>query len=592
MKCCSVRPDALHALGVARLVRGETRAALPFLRRAAKLDTGQPDFLNSLGLVLLQLKRYPEAIEVFDRARRLAPRDPGILTHSAEAYYASERWREAYDFFQEALDNSNGDHRLPLLDRLGEMAAHFRLHAEASRHHSRIVRIAPSAAAFYTLGSSQLQAGKGRAGIRNLRRALDLDPDLSGARSSLLLALHYYPPRNPHILFEEHRVWDRYNSFGAPFAGTRGSASGAIRIGYVSADFRGHAVASFLEPVLRHHDRNNVEVYCYSNVDREDSITRLFQRFAHRWRPILDLTDDQAARLIYRDRIDVLVDLSGHTGGHRLPIFARKPAPVQATWLGYPNTTGLSAIDYRFTDAVTDPPGLTEKFHTETLVRLDPCFLCYQPPSDAPSVSRLPALRSGYITFGCFASRPKLTSQTLEAWAAILHDVPRSRLILKCHAFSDPGAIDDILRFFARRGIASRRLEVHAPIPTHEDHLGLYRRIDIALDPFPYTGTTTTCEALWMGVPVISLAGRLHFSRVGLSLLNQCGLPDLVSFTKQNYVRSTVSLASDFDRLRVLRRTMRDRLRAAPLLDATGFTRRLEHEILRIRGESRSVAPA
>jgi predicted O-linked N-acetylglucosamine transferase (SPINDLY family) len=349
-----------------------------------------------------------------------------------------------------------------------------------------------------------------------------------------------------------------------------------LKIGYVSSDFRQHSVAWFIEPVLAHHDRERFEIFCYANLFQEDAVTERLKAHADHWRKIYGLPDELAAQQIRADQIDILVDLNGHTAENRLLVFARKPAPVQVTWLGYPNTTGLSAMDYRLTDGFADPVGMTEPFHSETLIRLPECFSCYQPPRDAPAVSELPAKEKGYITFGSFNKLTKVTPEVMATWARILQAVPGSRLALQSAGLGEDAMQQMVREAFAGLGITPERLELHGHDRSQKTHLERYRNIDIGLDPFPYNGTTTTCDALWMGVPVVTLAGKVHAGRVGVSQMSNLGLTELIGQTPEEYVAIATRLATDRERLGALRKELRSRMTASPLMDAPRFTTNLE----------------
>jgi pseudouridine synthase len=288
------------------------------------------------------------------------------------------------------------------------------------------------------------------------------------------------------------------------------------------------------------------------------------------------LSDDEVAELVRGEQIDILVDLAGHSAQNRLSVFARRPAPVAATWIGYPNTTGLEAIDYRITDPWCDPPGTTEHLHSERLIRLPHGFSCYQPPSGAPAVAELPAARAGYVTFGSFNALPKIRPAVIAAWSGILRKVPGSKLILKSRALGDADTRRRLTAMFAARGVDEPRIELAGALPSHSHHLELYNRIDIALDTFPYHGTTTTCEALWMGLPVIVRAGETHVSRVGVSLLERIGLGELAADSEAEYIEHAVTLAGNPGRLAELRAGMRERMANSPVANAGAFTRDLE----------------
>jgi predicted O-linked N-acetylglucosamine transferase (SPINDLY family) len=347
-----------------------------------------------------------------------------------------------------------------------------------------------------------------------------------------------------------------------------------LRIGYVSADFREHPVAWFLEPILAAHDHERFEIVCYAAAAHRDVVTERLQRCADRWRSIAEVSDDRAANLIREDGIDILVDLSGHTGGNLLLVFARKPAPVQASYLGYLGTTGLTAIDYTITDALADAPGLTEAHYEEQLARLPVCAFCYQ-PGPAPDVApEPPALRSSRVTFGCLNTLAKVSDEVLARWARLLLAVPGSRLGLP----GGPGkrALERVRASPARGGVAPEQTLFLEPAATRFDYLMRYHEIDICLDPFPCNGVTTTCDALWMGVPVVTLAGQACAARQGVRFLSTVGLDDLIAAGPEEYVRVARDLAADAPRLTALRRGLRERMLGSPLMDPPRLTRHLE----------------
>ena len=341
----------------------------------------------------------------------------------------------------------------------------------------------------------------------------------------------------------------------------------------MSGHFWDHAVNFFTEPILASHDHQRFEVLCYSNQAKEDETTRRLQTYADHWRRIDTLEDDAVTELVRNDQIDILVDLAGHIAGNRLLVFARKPAPIQVTYIGYQNTTGMTAMDYRLTDDWADPPGTTDAFYTEKLVRLPRCFFCYQPSCDAPPVNCLPAIEKGVVTFGSFNNFAKVTPQVLSAWAAILNAVPGSRLVVLANAARSLG--EYLTRTFEGHGISGDRVTLADRRPRGA-YLELIRQVDIALDPFPFNGHTTTCDALWQGVPVVTLAGRMYAARFGSSGHVNLGLRELIASTSDEYVEIAARLAGDVERLKELRAGLRDRMIASPLLDFVGFTRNLE----------------
>jgi protein O-GlcNAc transferase len=409
-------------------------------------------------------------------------------------------------------------------------------------------------------------------------RALELAPRSGAVFSALLFHSHYLSPADRRQMFDLHRrfgtmmreaVPARQEKFAlAPDPGRR------LRVGYVSPNFSRHSVGYFVEPVIRCHDRERYGIYCYYTHPLSDETTARLRRSADGWRDIADANDDAVEHMIRADRIDILVDLAGHSKGNRLGVFARKPAPIQMTWLGYPDTTGLDAVDFRITDRVADPEPDAELRHSERLLRIDDAFLCYQPP-DSPPVSERSGSAPG-IVFSSFNNIAKLNDETLRVWGKILAAVPGSRIAIKAASLGFPDTVDRVLDCCERSGMDPGRVELRGWIKDRRQHLELYDNIDIALDTFPYNGTTTTCEALWMGVPVVSLAGDAHMSRVGAAILHCVGLSDLVARSAGEYADIAVTLARDAGRRQSLRAGLRSQLLASPLLDHTGFTRKLE----------------
>ncbi len=346
-----------------------------------------------------------------------------------------------------------------------------------------------------------------------------------------------------------------------------------LRVGYVSQDFRDRSAGHFIEGIITGHTRSAFTPFCYHHTLSEDSLTARL-RGASTWRDIRAADDEAVARTVREDRIDIFVDLTGHTGLGRLAPFAFRPAPVQITYMGYPHTTGLPTIDARIVDSFTDPPG-AERFATERLIRHDPCFLCYTPPTHAPPVAARSPFSTG-VVFGSFNSAAKLTDRVLRLWARILREVPGSRLLLKAAAMDSPGAFEHVASALSEEGVDPSRCTLHGETKGLGEHLSAYAGIDIALDPFPYNGTTTTLEALWMGVPVVVLAGNSHRGRVGLSLLTNLGLSALVAANEEEYVGLAKALAGDATRRAALRDSLRAILRDSPICDKAGFVARLE----------------
>ena len=453
--------------------------------------------------------------------------------------------------------------------------------AQSVQHLRRAISGQPGvAAAHYHLGYALCEQGHVAESIECFRRAAALKPGYSDALMNRAFAMNYDPDSGPGDLYQAHRNW------GALFppvetlqkAHTKNrNPKKRLRVGYVSGDFCDHAVNYYFEPLLAGHNYDDFEIFCYSSLPKaaEDEITARLRGYPVRWTSICRASDQAAAARISADRIDILIDLGGYTARSRLTVFAHKPAPVQITWLGYCNTSGLAAMDYRITDAIVDPEG-TEVYNREALFRVRPPYLCYRPFPDAPPVSAPPALASGHITFGSFNNLPKLTPAVIQLWAALLHAVPGSRLVIKAVQMRDVPTAKALRDQFARHGIAADRIDLLAWRVWTVHHLARYGLIDIALDPFPYTGVTTSCEAMWMGVPVVTLRGDRPAARVGASFLHAVGLDDLVTDDAESYLRTAASLAQNPNRLTELRFQLRERMRTSALCDEAGFARAME----------------
>ena len=419
-------------------------------------------------------------------------------------------------------------------------------------------------------------------------KAMLWPPEAERPRLPLLMTLTGLEDSTPAEIAAAHREMGRVMARALPAPQrhpplTLGPGR-RLRVGYVSPDLHTHSVAYFFEGVLAAHDPAAVETVCYHCGTISDATTARMRAAAHLWRDVPTLDDAELAARIREDRIDILVDLAGHTRDNRLGVFQRKPAPIQVTWIGYPNTTGLETIDYRITDAVADPPGEADALHTERLVRLQRGFLCYRPPEDTPDVPPRPCARPDArgIAFGSFNNLSKLGPGVVDAWSTILARTPGSRLVLKASGLGSDAARQRVLERFASRGIDPARIQTMPATPTRNAHLDLYRHVDIGLDTFPYNGTTTTCEALWMGVPVVAFAGDRHAARVGASLLHRIGLDELVARDVDGYVALACALAQDPARIAALGQGLRQRMRQSPLCDAAPFARDLEAASLRM----------
>lgn len=442
------------------------------------------------------------------------------------------------------------------------------------------------------LGAVRLSQGLVEEAIACLRLAVTAGPENCSIHSNLLMAMNYSERCSQEDIFVESRKWDALHHVDCSDAEPNNerpipseySGDSRIRLGFVSSDFRTHSVSYFFEPILKCIDGNKFETFCYSDVTVPDVVTERLKSLSCHWVETSSLEDVAFIEQIRADRIAILIDLAGHTGGNRLRVFSGRAAPIQVTWLGYPNTTGLSTIDYRFTDEIADPAGDSDTLHSEKLLRLKNGFLCYRPLEDSPEIGVSPRLTNGYVTFGSFNNISKMSPGVIAVWARILRKVVNSRLLLKCHNFADHATAERFVGYFADFGITRDRIEVRPVVPDTRGHLAVYNEIDIALDTFPYNGTTTTFEALWMGVPVITLSGDRHAARVGASILARLGLHDLVALSVNEYINLAERLAYNVNRLEKLHSSIRRDLAESCLCNAELFAEEfgtvLEHMIL------------
>jgi predicted O-linked N-acetylglucosamine transferase (SPINDLY family) len=536
---------------------------------AVALDNNNPQAWNNLSGPLKLRGRLKESVAALKQAAALAPGNALIHNNLALALRLEEGCAEALKHAQLAIQ-LKPDYADAYLN-LGYILNLLGSHEAAVQAMQRAIAIQPDNAIYQgALGHVLNGQGQVVEAINAFQRSLERDPKSALVRSNMLMTMCYSPDISPEVLFAEHRKFGDIFETGLarrPHANPR-TPERRLKVGYVSPDFRTHSVSYFFEPVLAAHDRSRVEVFLYANHLHGDAVTDRLKGLADHWREIRGLSDEEAEALIRADGIDILVDLAGHSADNRLLLMARKPAPIQGSWIGYPNTTGLSAVDFRITDDIADPKGRCDALHSEKLVRLSGGFLCFRPPEDAPEVEPIKPRALGQCIFGCFNNHAKVSPYVTMLWAQILRELPDSVLMIKNRSMDDPRARAEILERFAGQGIEPERIKTVGRIPGRGGHLAAYNLIDISLDTHPYSGTATTCESLWMGTPVVTLAGATHVSRVSASLLHRVGLDDLVARSPEEYVALAVSLALDHARLADLRLSLRDRLNASPLLDA------------------------
>lgn len=575
-QACALRPQPAweNALGIALGTMGRLEPAKAAFQRAIARDAGFVKALNNLGNLCLFEANFNEAKALFEAAIHEKPDYAEALNNLGVAELGLGETEAAEDAFRQAIAHKPGyaDAHNNLGNLLRERTA---LSAAESAYRCAIEAEPKHGDAYGNLGTVLKDMARLGEAAAAFEQALELGcaPE---THSNALFCRNFWEDDSESV-FAAHLAWAARHEGKRAHVAHRNppEADRRLRVGYVSPDFRAHSVAFFVEPLFEAHDRQQVEVFAYGRIAHEDAVTARLKDLSDHWCTTVGFSPDQLAERIRADGIDILVDLAGHTAKNDLLAFARKPAPVQISWLGYPNTTGLAAMDYRLTDGRADPKG-AEAFHRERLLRLDGGFLCYRPPPACPPVAPLPMAKAGAVTFGSFNQLAKLSDAALATWAEILNRLPDARLVLKAHALGDAGTRAQAHARFADHGIFPERLELTGFLEDSASHFARYGAIDIALDPFPYNGTTTTFEALTMGVPVLTLAGQNHAGRVGGSILHRLGLEDWIAKDKEAYVAAALKWASDMDGLRGLREDLRPRLEASCLTDAGSFTREVE----------------
>ncbi len=601
-------PSKLQSLlqqAVALHREGQLDAAEKLYRQVRAAVPKHFDTLHLSGLLAYQQGRIADAVDLLTRAHQLDRKSVVCEMRLALALIAAGRSRDAEAHLRRAIERSpeycegwdNLAFCLKTQDRL----------AEAVEYHQRAVALKPDFAnGWYNYGLTLSLLGYPEKALPCHERALAADPNFAPARfgraqalhlshrlaeaveeysrflashpqslearSCRLFALHHVDGISRDALFAEHVSYGRILGPAPVVALPHDPAPHRrLRLAVLSPDLREHSCAYFLEPLLRHLDPAAFELYLYHDHFRTDAVSARLQSLAAVWRNFVGQPDHAVEQAIRTDAPDILIDLAGHTGSTcRLPLLARRLAPVQITYLGYPNTTGVAAMDYRFTDAIADPVGEADAFATERLVRFSPTAWCYSAPVNSPAPNPAPSARGGPVTFGCFNTPAKLTDATLAHWARLLAAVPTARLLFKGAGLDEPAGRERALARLAQCGVPIDRVDFLGRTASTADHLACYHRVDIALDTFPYHGTTTTCEALWMGVPVVTRAGDRHVSRVGASLLTAVGHPEWIARDEADYIRIAAALASDPAQLLATGSALRAQLQASPLMDHPG----------------------
>ena len=513
------------------------------IRKAVTLCPSEIRYLMGFGILCLHIGKFQEAADTFSKAVKLEPHDVEPLYNLGTALQKLARFKEAEECFTKAL--SLKPNHLGVLNNMGNVQLGL---CEIERANDYF-----------------LDAFKQNTGNLNVL-------------SNTLLNYNYFANLSPTEIFKKHKEAaiyfpDKQNEL-APVK----KKNKKIRIAYLSADFKTHSVAYFLLPLLKNHDRKTFEVFCFYNGDKVDTTTKEFQSLSDHFQGIRSLNDKDLRDLVIESEIDILIDLSGHTANNRLAVFANRAAPIQITWLGYPHSTGIPEMDIRIVDNISDPSPDSEPFNTEKLVRLPHGFLCYEGNNEIPYTKQPPCIDNGFITFGSFNNLAKVNKNVIKAWSDILLTIPNSKIIIKSKQLSEASVHQLYLSYFESFGVSSDRVTMLAMLPSTADHLSIYNQIDIALDTFPYNGTTTTCEAMWMGVPTTTFIGDRHSARVGASIMTHSGFDELISNDQEAFVSDTIALANQPERLKSLRNDMRIRMQNSDLCNAHQFAQEIEHE--------------
>ena len=599
-----------YTLGNILIAEERLDEAVDAFNKALRRKAEFADCLNNKGLILHRLGRHEEALESFLALLRYRPDYTDAHSSIANIYRDLGKFDQALEHYYNALSQKpeaktyanigfilqeRGDYQgtiavyqkalkldtdlFPVLNNMGVIHNEIADYAQAIHYYQRALVVQPkNAETMSNLANALRNIGRISESVSMLEQAVELDPNNVNTFSNLLLAMIYDPSVSPEIL--TRKAIEYGEKHGQPHRQKRllnpdKTPLRKLKIGYVSPDFREHAVNYFFENLLDHHDRMNFEIYAYSNNQRDDNITeRLKKKFDH-WHDIRFMNDDKASDLIEDHKIDILIDLAGHTGRNRLGIFARKPAPVQVTWLGYPGTTGLKAIDYRITDAYAEPKGMTEVYNVETLWRLPHMFCCYGGSIRYPTpIDHPPFEDNGFVTFGCFNNFARVTNPTLEVWGRILKAVPESRLLLEILGIEKEDVRKPIEKRLLELGIPPDQLILEPRKKSNQ--FVLYNRVDIALDPFPCSGGTNSADAVYMGAPLITLAGNHFLSRLGVTILTNIGLPELITENIDAYIAKAIELAHDRDKLKSIRHKLHERVAASPMCNSALFATNME----------------
>jgi len=574
--------DIWQCLGFIAGNKQDYERAIDCFKKAIVIEPENAKTLFNYGIALRDAGKFDNAIDMFKKSLVKDQNNTEKLDCLAHAYMGSGYLDDAAEIFKRSL-KVNPD-QAETQSNLGSVYQAQGELSRAEKCYREAIRLKPQINISDNLGSVLISQGRYKESIEVYRAGLIKQPKNAQVFSNLLLTLNYMENITPVDMFNEHKKWSCIFEDPSKYMVSGVSShknKKRLRIGYYSPDFREHSVAYFIEPIIEFHDKNKFETYAYFPSKKEDDVTYRLKQLFDRWRNVSNKSAGEIAEIIKADEIDIMVDLAGHTANNSLLSFSKKPAPAQITYLGYPNTTGSKAIQYRLTDAISDPDG-QDDFYSEELCRLPGCFLTYKPGEHFPDVSEPPVINNAYVTFASFNNLAKINDGVIRVWSDVLKKLTNSRLLIKNPSLTDLKTREIYLEKFRKFGIEGKRINLIGHTPTRYEHLSLYADVDVALDTFPYNGTTTTCEALWMGVPVITLCGGHHAARVGGSLLTAANRCEWISYSEVEYIEKAVALTKDIDLLKANRAQQRDHIKNSPLLDSQSFVASLENEYQRI----------
>ena len=572
--------SALYGLSWILFLHNNYMDAVNYCTNAVKLDPTQVESHVLLGAIKQKQGKFTEALNSYQKAINLNPQNQNAHRNIGIVLCKLGRYEESINASKAAIsiDNKIPGPYLNMANALAELG-HLQKAINALRQ--SLIHSPDYEEAYSALGRILSLQGKIDEAFTCYKKALEINPELTSAQNGILPNLIYSNQFSRQEIYEAHRQWglaQETNAIQRIDLNNNSDPDKRLRIGYTSPDFRNHSVAFFFEPLLENKNSSAFEIFCYSDVEKPDNTTEQLKNLSHHWRNCFSLSDEAVAKLIRDDQIDILIDLAGHTEDNRLKVFSKRVAPVQVSYLGYPNTTGLSEMDYLVSDRFLDPDDESEKYYTEKLLYLPNSFFCYKAPSICPDIVSAPVIQNDYVTFGSYNKLTKISDEVIALWSQVLQAVPNSRLIFQCLSLNDPPTRERYEKLFLANHISLERIDFISS-SSFSDYLAGHANVDIVLDTFPWNGHTVSCHALWMGVPVVTLALDKRSSRMGLSILKTLGLDSCIAFNKEQYVNCARQLAEDRPQLETIRKNLRVRMRSSALCNGKQFTQDFETQL-------------